>query len=127
MDDNARTQKHLISELGQLRQRVAEFEAKTVRLAQHYEALFAQAIGSGQANIFCLDIPSGEFIASAPAKALHGLPVDVSVDSTTVMAKVHPEDLPRVEAAWKRCIERGEHYLMEYRVLKPDGGIRWIA
>jgi signal transduction histidine kinase len=38
---------------------------------------------------------------------------------------IHPEDRPRVEAAW--ALQRTEaEFREEYRVVRPDGSIRWI-
>jgi PAS domain S-box-containing protein len=42
-------------------------------------------------------------------------------------AAVHPEDLPRIEEAGKRCSEEGEQWPeIEYRILR-DGETRWIS
>jgi PAS domain S-box-containing protein len=44
-----------------------------------------------------------------------------------VMARViHPDDKALVEAANKAMTERGLPEAIEYRVLLPDGGIRWV-
>ncbi|WP_256295982.1 PAS domain S-box protein [Haloarchaeobius salinus] len=40
--------------------------------------------------------------------------------------RVHPEDLPAVEAAIERAIETGEQFQTEYRVLRDDGEQLWV-
>lgn len=40
------------------------------------------------------------------------------------MEPIHPEDLPAVRAAQKRM--PGEHTDIEYRIIRPDGALRWI-
>lgn len=40
--------------------------------------------------------------------------------------RVHPEDLPRVEAEVRRCRAEGVPYECEYRVIWPDGSVRWL-
>ncbi len=148
MNDHAKTKQQLIDELQQLRQQVAELKAEEHQeavlrsdarvqaaasadvqdsLRLKCEALFAQAIRSAQANIFCLDMGTGEFIASAATKALHRIPADAFINQEAVIATIHPEDRPRVEKAWEGCIERGDCCLTEYRVVQPDGNVRWIA
>jgi len=148
MNDQVKTKEQLITELQQLRKEVAELkarehhEAKKTPNAQaqvkvslswddspveQYEALFAQIISSAESSIFCLDITTGHFTVSASAKTSHGVHPDVFVGHEAAMSTVHPDDLPRVKAAWKNCVERGERYVMEYRVLQPDGSVRWIA
>jgi transcriptional regulator with GAF, ATPase, and Fis domain len=39
---------------------------------------------------------------------------------------VHPEDLPRAEAAMGRAIAEKKEYQCEYRVILPDGATRWV-
>lgn len=41
-------------------------------------------------------------------------------------SRVHPEDLPRVEAAGQEAPCSGK-FEIEYRVVLPDGGTRWLA
>lgn len=38
---------------------------------------------------------------------------------------IHPDDLPIVKAAAGECLEHG-HNIVEYRILRPDGSVRWI-
>ncbi|GMA87899.1 hypothetical protein GCM10025868_31490 [Angustibacter aerolatus] len=40
---------------------------------------------------------------------------------------VHPDDLPRVSVAIRTSIDTGSIYEAEFRVLRPDGGTRWVA
>ena len=39
---------------------------------------------------------------------------------------VHPDDLPRVVAAWRQSLERGEPYELEQRVKRADGVYQWV-
>ena len=38
---------------------------------------------------------------------------------------IHPQDQPRVVAAMEK-LEQGNAYNIEYRILRPDGSLRWI-
>lgn len=40
--------------------------------------------------------------------------------------RVHPEDLPRVEAGIQASRKHQQDFQTEYRVLLPDGSIRWV-
>jgi PAS domain S-box-containing protein len=42
------------------------------------------------------------------------------------LALVHPEDLPAVEAAWRKALATGEPYLAEFRGLRADGAFVWM-
>src|SRR5579863_1232983 len=39
---------------------------------------------------------------------------------------VHPTDLPRVIAAWRRSVETGDPYDIDYRLRRADGVYRWF-
>jgi len=39
---------------------------------------------------------------------------------------VHPDDLPRVIAAWQHAVETGEPYEFEHRIRRADGDYRWF-
>ncbi len=43
------------------------------------------------------------------------------------LALVHPEDRERARLQAQRCIETLEYADVEYRIIRPDGTIRWIA
>lgn len=45
----------------------------------------------------------------------------------TFRKRVHPQDLPGLEAAIEKSQSDGTEYLHEYRVIWPDGTIRWIS
>src|SRR5258707_1228590 len=39
---------------------------------------------------------------------------------------IHPDDLPRAAAAWKRSVETGQPFENEYRIRRADGVYRWF-
>ena len=41
-------------------------------------------------------------------------------------ARLHPDDLPRVTEALQACIATCGEYEAEYRVIRPDGDVRWV-
>ena len=62
-------------------------------------------------------------------RAMCGLPGGAPVGYATWRSGVHPDDLPRVEAAIARCVNPSSDglYNVEYRVNGRDGVERWIA
>ena len=42
-------------------------------------------------------------------------------------SRLHPDDSSRVEAAIARAVERCGEYEADYRVVHPDGTVRWVA
>lgn len=41
-------------------------------------------------------------------------------------SRVHPDDLPMVEQIWQMALANREDYSCEYRLVLPDGQIRWV-
>jgi PAS domain S-box-containing protein len=41
--------------------------------------------------------------------------------------RIHPEDLPQVQACMQESLEKHSDYECEHRVLWPDGNVRWIV
>ncbi|MGB6295440.1 MAG: PAS domain S-box protein [Rivularia sp. (in: cyanobacteria)] len=41
-------------------------------------------------------------------------------------ARVHPDDLPLAEAAWKTALKEHKDYVCEYRIVLPDKTLRWV-
>jgi two-component system, LuxR family, sensor kinase FixL len=56
-----------------------------------------------------------------------GLAPDTPLDYAGLIARVHPEDRAARDAATRRALENQDGYAIEYRVLLPDGQVRWIA
>jgi formate hydrogenlyase transcriptional activator len=54
-----------------------------------------------------------------------GMTVD-ELKGWTTSDIVHPDDLPRVLATWKRSVESGHPYDSEYRIRRADGVYRWF-
>jgi diguanylate cyclase (GGDEF)-like protein/PAS domain S-box-containing protein len=53
-------------------------------------------------------------------------PGEVTPSYQLFMQSVHKDDLQRVQAAEKACLEDKEPHDIEYRVVWPDGTVRWL-
>jgi PAS domain S-box-containing protein len=71
---------------------------------------------------------AGQMQISEGYAAIHGLPQGTT--ETTMRewrARVHPEDLARVEGFREQMFaDRQKEYTIEYRIVRPDGEVRWI-
>jgi len=94
-----------------------------VRTREHLEfALEAGRLGSWE-----FDIATQMFSSTAYSRANFGLgPDDPFERLEDVVARIHPDDRPRRQAAIDQAIATGEDFEVEYRTLRPDGGIGWI-
>src|SRR6185369_16458331 len=63
------------------------------------------------------------------SKAIFGLPPDAPANYEQFLSRIHPEDRPRVQQVVRHAMDpmSGGRYDNEYRVLWPDGAIRWIV
>jgi PAS domain S-box-containing protein len=50
-----------------------------------------------------------------------------TVSRAQIGALIHPEDRPRVADEHEALMARGGAYHIEYRIVPPSGGIRWLA
>jgi PAS domain S-box-containing protein len=74
------------------------------------------------------DIGEDRFIADAHFAQLHGIdPLLASqLPISDYLEAVHPEDRSMVTRGIKQCITQGSEYAEEYRLLQPDGQLRWV-
>ena len=68
-----------------------------------------------------------EFI-SDNIEAISGYPASDFIRSSvrTFASIIHPEDQGMVEATVREAVGRGEPYMIEYRIIAADGGVRWV-
>jgi C4-dicarboxylate-specific signal transduction histidine kinase len=74
------------------------------------------------------DIPSDEFWMSERGRAIRGYNERDRLDFQRFLSSVHPDDRDRVRRSVEELLAKsvGE-FDGEYRILVPDGGIRWIS
>jgi PAS domain S-box-containing protein len=93
-----------------------EFEERVV--------LAAEATHHG---VWELDTTTNELWMSDKARSLFQFDPDGRLDQAMHQARIHPEDRALWESAVKHAIETQGDYALEYRVLLPDGTLRWIG
>jgi PAS domain S-box-containing protein len=73
------------------------------------------------------DLVSNHVTWSDNVERLHGLPAGW-FDGTfaSYEREIHPDDRQRVLESVRRAIERGVPHDVEYRIVAPDGTVRWV-
>lgn len=73
--------------------------------------------------------PPARMTASPGLLTIFGLTAEqFGGDSATFWARIHPEDRPRIaEQALDAVTDADAMFQDEYRVLRPDGSIRWVV
>jgi PAS domain S-box-containing protein len=98
--------------------------AEAALVASEERLLRSQRLGG--AHPYEWDLVTGEFITHDTFAELYGLSPGQPVTYEAVTARIHPDDRPRVKATHQTAITSGGSYEQEYRVLLPNGGVRWI-
>lgn len=85
------------------------------------------ALANSDTGTFRWNPNSGVFLDfDANLKRLFGFAPDEPVRVTEdFIARVHADDVPMLVPAVNRC-RQGADFEMEYRVVLPDGGVRWL-
>src|SRR5712664_630602 len=77
--------------------------------------------------VWSVAVPSREILYVSPASStVFGRTQKEVYENRTLWGEpIHPEDRPRLMALWQGAVT-GETFEAEYRIVKPDGEIRWI-
>jgi PAS domain S-box-containing protein len=73
------------------------------------------------------DVSADDLWMTEQGRSLFGFKPDARITFAATMDRVHPEDRAARESAIKRALETRGGYEIEYRLLEPDGVIRWIT
>ena len=77
-------------------------------------------------GMWYLDLKTMSLACSANTFEIFGAPVDLANIDATFRSRVLPEDLPKIDAVIAEAIQTKSDYFQEYRILRPDGKIRWL-
>ncbi|SEM16500.1 PAS domain S-box-containing protein [Stigmatella aurantiaca] len=84
---------------------------------------------SGSIGVWDWDMQANKLYMDARCAWLYSVPPEAAAEGAPFEAYlpgIHPEDVPRVSQWIQHCIETGEEYENEYRVLPNGGEVRWI-
>jgi PAS domain S-box-containing protein len=75
------------------------------------------------------DWGKGEVIYTSPAyESIWGRPVeDLYASEEEWNESVHPDDLEYARASFKKIVRTGGGEKREYRIVRPDGSVRWVS
>ncbi len=103
----------------QYQQLLVELERKEAQIR-----LATRAAGVG---LWEWNIETGHVAWSDGAEAIYGLgPGELGHTLDTSMTLVHPEDTARLDDAIARSLEEDAPLLVEYRIVRADGAVRWV-
>ena len=92
------------------------------------DAILTLAEQSAGIGVWDIDLRTSTARATPQFYRIMGLePTTEPVPMERIRALRHPEDRERVVEGFRRALESGtDAYEMEYRIIRPDGAVRWI-
>ena len=73
------------------------------------------------------DASSGQVTCSQAMLRMLGLPGDAVPTIERALSLLHPNDRDWVAGGVRAAVEKRDNYYDEFRIVRPDGGIRWIS
>lgn len=108
-------------------QDITEAKEREARLGAVLERL-STAHKAAQMGTWEWNIRTNESFWSEEIPRIHGIPAEQFEGKLTTWIKtVHPEDVPAVRARIRDALKNKEEYYAEFRVIRPNGEIRWIC
>jgi two-component system sensor kinase FixL len=111
--------------------------ARAAQLARQLQASEAElreakqrmelAANAAELGMWMWDIVRNEIWITDKGRALFGFAPSEKLDFDRFRSRVHPEDRESVLKAVENSLRTGAEYRSEYRVLLPNGQLRWIA
>jgi PAS domain S-box-containing protein len=95
-----------------------------LRESEERMRLAADAVDLG---IWEWDLRKDEIWATNARRSLLGWPSSGNVRFEDFISQVHPEDRNRLRQLIAHAIDEGKEYESEYRLVLPDGIVRWMA
>lgn len=129
--DHRNMEKALRDLAGELEHRVwertAELESSRQALAQS-EQKFRQMAESIREAFWLMDVRTRQVLYVSPAiETIWGRPRrDTPPDIASWLAAVHPQDRDKAARNMERAMKSGDYPVHEYRIVRPDGSIRWV-
>ena len=105
---------------------VTELVNKDAALRESEERmrLAAEAVNLG---IWEWDLSKDEIWATNARRALLGWPASGKITLEHFISSLHPDDRDRIRQAVDDAIHKGQDFDSEYRLVLPDGIVRWMA
>ncbi|WP_027132735.1 hybrid sensor histidine kinase/response regulator [Geminicoccus roseus] len=110
-----------------LRGRRRQYEARTqLEAIRESEERLSMALKAGHLGTWEYDLATGVLTTSEHCRMNFGRSPDDPFSYEELLESVHPADRARMKAAVRHSITSGDDYLIEYRVVWPDGSLHWI-
>ena len=74
-----------------------------------------------------MSVDTGQVWVTDKIRELFGFPPHEELHFESFLGRIQFEDRERVQRTVQQAMQSGENFATEYRVLRSDGSVRWIA
>jgi len=100
---------------------------KTEKALRENEAQLDLAAASAEAGLWSIYVDTGRLWATDKLRELFQFSPDEALSFERVIEVVHPEDRQKARETLDLCLRTRELVLFEYRIVLPDGRVRWVV
>ena len=132
MDEDHRDRADLLNEIDKLRAEVAAFQAGRNSCPIHNpsgEGCLIEMANHLREVFWVFDWKQRQAIYVSPAfEEIWGRPVRAMYEDARIWHEsIHPDDYPAAQAAIEAAESLDQEYQWQYRLIRPDGSVRWVA
>jgi PAS domain S-box-containing protein len=99
---------------------------QTETVLRESEARLSLATEAVEAGLWIMDVDTGSVWVSPKSRELFHFAPDEEIHYESYFRVIHPEDRDLVNREVQRSLKSGERLRCDYRIILPDGTIRWI-
>ena len=100
---------------------------KTEMALRKSESRLILATNAAEAGLWNMELDTRSVWVTEKARNLFHFAPDEKLNYGSFLNSMHPEDRERVNQVVQQAVQTGKNMLCEYRIVLPDGKIRWIA
>ncbi|HEX2528959.1 MAG TPA: ATP-binding protein [Geminicoccus sp.] len=110
-----------------LRGRRRQYQARAqMEAIRESEERLGIALTAGRLGTWEIDLGTGMLSASGQCRIHFGRTEGQEFTCKALVDTIHPDDRPRMQAAVEHSIATGADYMIDYRVVWPDGSVHWL-
>lgn len=127
LEDYARSLESAVQQRTQELEREIQERQQAEAELRHSQATLAKAQHVAHVGSWELDIATQSVMWSEESFQIFGLdPIAAAATYTQFYAIIHPSDRAAVQRCFEQTIATGNSYQIEFRVIHPDGSIRYV-
>ena len=110
-----------------LKKHIATRQATEAALVESRQRL-ALALSAAEMGTWRWDAPTDQTTRDPSLNRMLGLdPVESTLSREEFISIIHPDDRAKAREEFNRALRDRVPYSSEYRVVRPDGGVRWLS